>query len=83
MSALNLEVISIQEVIFKGTCHMAVVPSFNGDAGIMHGHESIISRLKEGQITLYDEKQNVSKQIDIPGGYAEMKDADTLIVLLD
>lgn len=83
MSALNLEIISVQGIIFKGDCNMAVVPSSAGDIGVMYGHEAIIAKLREGQITVYDDKQNILKQIEVKGGYAEMQGANTLMVLLD
>ena len=62
---------------------MAVVPSVEGELGIMFGHESIIAKLREGQITVYDDKQNIVKQIDVKGGYAEMHGAENLSVLVD
>ncbi len=83
MSNLNLEIISVTGVVFKGQCNMAVVPSVEGDIGVMFGHESLIAKLREGQITIYDDKQNIVKQIDVTGGFAEMHSAETLSVLVD
>lgn len=83
MSNLNLEIISVTGVVFKGQCNMAVVPSVEGDIGVMFGHESLITKLREGQITIYDDKQNIVKQIDVKGGFAEMHAAETLSVLVD
>ncbi len=83
MANLNLEVISVNGVVFKGECNMAVVPSVEGDIGVMYGHESLITKLREGQITVYDDKQNVVKQIDVSGGFAEMHAAETLSILVD
>ncbi len=80
---LNLEIISVQGIVFKGQCHMAVVPSVEGDLGVMYGHESVIAKLREGQITLYDDKQIITKQIDVKGGLAEMHGAEKLSVLVD
>ncbi len=83
MSALNLEIISAKGIIFKGQCNMAVVPSVDGELGIMQGHESIMAKLREGQVVIYDAGQNIVKQFDVVSGYAEMANADKLIVLLD
>lgn len=83
MTNLNLEVISVTGVVFKGQCDMAVIPSVEGDIGVMFGHESLITKLREGQITVYDDKQNIVKQIDVSGGFAEMHAAETLSVLVD
>jgi F-type H+-transporting ATPase subunit epsilon len=83
MSELNLEIISAKGPIFKGQCCMAVVPSVEGEIGIMHGHESIIAKLKKGQILVYSDAQTISNQFDVESGYAEISSADKLIVLLD
>ena len=83
MALLNLEIISPSGVVFKGQCHMVVVPSAAGEVGVMHGHESIIASLREGQIAIYDEKQEVVKTFDVHSGFAEMHGEDKLVVLLD
>ena len=83
MSELNLEIISAKGPIFVGECHMAVVPSVEGDIGIMKDHESVIAKLKEGKITIHDKQQNIIKEVEVQSGYAEMASADKLIVLLD
>ena len=83
MSKLNLEIISPEGVIFKGECYMAVVPSAAGDIGVMQDHESTIAALKEGQVTIYDDKQNIVKKFDVKGGYAQMHSNDKLLILLD
>lgn len=83
MSKLNLEIISPEGVIFKGECYMAVVPSAAGEIGVMQNHEALIAALKEGQISIQDDKQNIIKTIDVKGGYAQMHANDKLLILLD
>lgn len=83
MSNLKLEIISAEGVIFRGECFMAVVPSTLGDIGFMQDHEVVITLLREGQITIFDDQQNVIKQISITGGSAEIDDSGKLLVLVD
>ena len=83
MSALNIEIISVEGIIFRGECLMAVVPSIEGDLGIMQNHEAVMAKLKAGVVKVFDNSQNVIKQIEIAGGYAEMAGADKLIILID
>jgi F-type H+-transporting ATPase subunit epsilon len=83
MSNLNLEITSPNGVLFKGECHLAVVPSQAGDIGVMHGHEAFIASLREGKIDIYDEKQNLVKSFDIQSGFAEMQGVEKLLVLVD
>lgn len=85
MSELNLEIISAQGIVFKGACSMAVVPSVDGDIGVMFGHESFIAKLREGKISIYDDKQNLVKDLDVTdaGGFAEINSGDKLLVLIN
>lgn len=83
MSNLKLEIISPEGIIFNGECHLAVVPSASGEIGFMHGHEAILSLLKEGQITLFDDKQNILKQIPVVSGSAAVDDSGKLLILVD
>lgn len=82
MTALNLEIISPTGIIFKGTCHMAVVPSVEGEMGVMFGHEAVVAALGQGQIGIYDDRQNLIKTFDVTSGFAEVGE-NKLLVLLD
>ena len=82
MSALNLEIISAKGAVFKGQCHMAIVPSVDGEIGFMNNHEAVMARLRKGQVVVQDDKQNTIKEVDVESGYAEMCN-NKLIVLLD
>lgn len=81
---LELEIISPQGTLFKGSCHLAVVPSVSGDIGVMVGHESFTASLREGKITIYDEKQNIVKEIAISasGGFAQIDDDEKKLSVL-
>jgi F0F1-type ATP synthase epsilon subunit len=83
MSDLKIEIISIEGSVFKGSCNIAVIPSNSGDLGIMYGHEAIISNLREGEIKLFDNSQNIFKTIDVKGGFAEMQGAEKLLILIN
>ncbi len=83
MSNLKIEIISATGVIFTGEVHLAVVPLDNGDLGFMQGHELMVSKLREGQIALYDDKSTQLKSFEAKGGFVEMKNGDHLVVLLD
>lgn len=82
MTALNLEIISAKGAVFKGQCHMATVPSVDGEIGFMNDHESVMARLRKGQIIVQDDKQNIIQEVEVESGYAEMCN-NKLIVLLD
>lgn len=45
-----LEVISPDELIFKGNVKHVVLPGLNGSFGILNGHAPLISALAKGEI---------------------------------
>ena len=83
MTHLKLEIISPAGTLFKGDCAIVTVPSVEGEMGVMYGHEAVIVSLQEGQIKVLDDGQNVVKTFDVKSGFAEMRGAEKLLVLLD
>lgn len=62
---------------------MAVIPSVDGEIGVMKNHEFVLVSLKAGQISVYDDKQEIIKTVEVESGFAEMRDIDKLLVLVD
>lgn len=79
---LKIEIISPTGVIFEGQCSMAVVPSTAGEIGVMQDHEAFVANFKEGKVVVYN-GQEIIKEIDVVGGFAEIHDGQKLIVLVD
>ena len=83
MSTFRLEVISKTGIIFDDQCTQAVVPCVEGEIGFMAGHEMMVSVLREGKVRILGDNDKVIEEIDIKGGYAEMRSNDELVVLVD
>jgi len=82
IKALQVEIISPQGYLFDGQCHLVSLPSTDGDIGVMSNHESLLARLREGKIAIFDEQQNILKEFPVTSGFAEMLD-NKLLVLVD
>lgn len=80
---LKIEIISPLGYVFEGSCFMAVIPCIAGEIGVMQNHEAFVSLLKEGKISIYNEKQEIVKEVDVKSGFAEINDGKKLIVLVD
>jgi F-type H+-transporting ATPase subunit epsilon len=83
MSDLKVEITSPNGILFKGNCHLAVVPSTLGDLGVMAGHEAVLVSLREGEVALHDEKQNIIKSFAVSGGFAQVQPSGVLSILVD
>ena len=83
MSDLKLEIISSSGTLLSGNFSMAVVPSTGGDIGVMQGHEVFIASLREGEVSVYDEQQNVIKSFPVKSGFAEVQESGKLLILID
>ncbi|OFW79940.1 MAG: hypothetical protein A2887_04650 [Alphaproteobacteria bacterium RIFCSPLOWO2_01_FULL_40_26] len=80
---LQVEIISPEGVLFNDICHLAVVPSALGDIGFMSGHEIVVATLRAGQISIYDDGQNLVKSFDVASGFVKMQTLEKLVVLVD
>ncbi len=85
MAQLNLEIISPNGVIFKDQCHLAVIPSTDGDIGAMYGHEMVVAMLKkDSKIEIFDKNQKLIKEVEVKnGGFSEMQSKEKLLILID
>ena len=83
ITMLKIEIISPAGVIFEGPCSLAVVPSAAGEIGVMEDHEAFVAQLKAGTVSVFNEKQELLKAIEVAGGFAEIHDGKMLKVLID
>jgi len=80
---LHIEIISPAGIVFDGNCHMAVIPTTNGELGIMNNFEPTLARLSKGKIDIYNESEKISKHFEVTeGGFAHNVEGK-LLVLLD
>ena len=85
MTVLNVEIVSPRGLLFRGECHMAVIPGSEGEVGVMFDHQSLITSLRQGKISLYNDKEIVIQEFEVTenGGVAGIYSNNTLSVLLD
>ena len=76
----KLEIITPLDVLVSKETKMVVLPGLEGNLGIMKKHTPLITLLKRGVITLYNENDKISDQIVVDGGIAEIK-SDEIVVL--
>ena len=62
---------------------MAVVPCSLGDIGFMHNHEIVVALLREGEVRIYDEKNELVKSVPVKSGSVKMQNDGKLLVLAE
>jgi F-type H+-transporting ATPase subunit epsilon len=80
---LDIEIISPAGIVFEGNGSMVVIPSVSGEIGVMKDHESFVAKLQKGKIIVYSDKQEIISETLVDSGFAEIKDSNKLIILID
>ncbi len=78
--AVNVEVITPQQIVYSGEVDMISVPGADGMMGIMRGHAPLISTLDIGELILHEGSEQ--SYIAISGGIVEVR-PDKVTVLAD
>ncbi|HML07847.1 MAG TPA: F0F1 ATP synthase subunit epsilon [Xanthobacteraceae bacterium] len=80
MTALHLDFVSPERVLFSGDVDQVDLPGAEGDMGILANHAPLVTALRPGIVTVY--RQGAREPIVVVGGFAEVGPAG-LTVLAD
>ena len=69
---LMLEMTTPEKVALQGTADFVVLPAFEGEMGVLPGHEAFLVQLQAGEVRVTKDGQ-VSR-FAVSGGFAEVKD---------
>jgi F-type H+-transporting ATPase subunit epsilon len=67
----EFELVSPERLLISAPVEMVVVPGAEGDFGVLPGHSPLISTLRPGVITIYENRQP-KDAIFVAGGFAEV-----------
>jgi F-type H+-transporting ATPase subunit epsilon len=67
----EFELVSPERLLISNQVEMVVVPGAEGDFGVLPGHSPLISTLRPGVITIYENRQP-KDAIFVAGGFAEV-----------
>lgn len=70
---MTLEIISAQEVLFRGDADMVTLPGALGSFSVLKNHASLISVLNEGKVK-YITPDGQAGEAQIRGGLADVHD---------
>ncbi|AOJ79120.1 ATP synthase F1 subunit epsilon [Burkholderia ubonensis] len=80
MPVLQLDILSIDDVLFSGVARAVTVPGESGELGIHPRHAPLFTRLRPGVVTVTDAQSGEHRRILVAGGVLEVsRDGVTLI----
>ncbi len=71
MTSFPFTLISPEKVLFDQEVHMVVIPGIEGDIGILPDHAPLLTLLRPGVVTVYEEGKILVK-IFVDGGFSEV-----------
>ncbi len=80
MAKTRLEVVSPERVVLEDDADIVIVRGAEGDLGILHGHEPLITPLDIGELVYRRDGQE--EVLAIAGGFLEVR-PDKVVVLAD
>lgn len=73
MEKTQFELVSPEQLLHSGEVAMVVVPGAEGDFGVLPRHAPMISTVRPGVISVYEDNRNtVTRRIFVGGGFAEV-----------
>ena len=80
MAQLSVKIVTPQSTLAEANAHMVVVPGCEGEFGFLAGHTPILTNLKSGFITLYDEANKILDQVFVLSGLCQIHQDECIIL---
>jgi F-type H+-transporting ATPase subunit epsilon len=77
---LKVSVISPEKVLFEGDAESVVVPTFDGEVGILHGHAPLMTLIGEGTLRLHTTGSAEGPNFTVRGGFLQVADNSVRVV---
>lgn len=75
---IKVQVVTPYGIFFDGGTELAVIPTSDGEQGVMKGHMPFIAAIYPGQLKLIDGEQK--RRAFVAAGYAEVRRDSVLVV---
>ena len=69
---VQFELVSPERLVLSSEVSMVVVPGAEGDFGVLPGHSPMISNVRSGVISIYNDRA-IEARIFVDGGFADPK----------
>ncbi len=80
--AVQFELVSPERLVLSAAVDMVVVPGAEGDFGVLPGHAPLVSNVRPGVISIYNDRV-IEAQVFVAGGFAEVSDSRLTVLTED
>ncbi len=81
-NAVQFELVSPERLVLSAEVDMVVVPGAEGDFGVLPGHAPLVSNVRPGVISIYNDRA-IEARIFVAGGFAEVSDSRLTVLTED
>lgn len=78
---IHVEIISVDGFLFQGEVHQVLIPTVEGNIGVLDGHEFLVTELREGTVEILDSNDNSIKGVDVKTGTVEIHEEGVRILV--
>tara|TARA_B100002003_G_C13681851_1_gene344324 strand:- start:99 stop:500 length:402 start_codon:yes stop_codon:yes gene_type:complete len=79
-SAILLDLVSPEQLVFNDKVSMIIVPGKEGDIGVLPGHSKLLSSLRSGRVMIYGEDKQLLKSFFVTEGFAEINPEKCIVL---
>jgi F-type H+-transporting ATPase subunit epsilon len=72
--ALHFELVTPARLVRSDDVYMVVVPGTEGEEGVLEGHATFMTTMRDGTLRIYKTDGAAPEEIQIQGGFAEVGD---------
>ncbi len=81
-AAVQFELVSPERLVLSAEVDMVVVPGAAGDFGVLPGHAPLISNVRPGVISVYNDRV-IEARVFVAGGFAEVSNSRLTVLTED
>ena len=79
---VQFELVSPERLVLSAEVDMVVVPGAEGDFGVLPGHAPLISAVRPGVISIYNDRV-IEARIFVAGGFAEVNEQGCTVLSIE
>ncbi len=80
MNSFNLKILSADRPFYEGTCSSLIVPTYDGEYGILANHHNVLTALVPGNLRFTDE-DGITQTVVVSHGWTKVEKNNVLVLV--